>query len=188
MEISKPIVIDLCSGTGSATKPFKRDGGFDVWRIDSDERHDPDVVADVRNIPYCLELSRQPFFVWASPPCAQFTRESLPWIETDGKPDMSIVSACWEFIKKHKPDWWIIENVAGAIPFFNPVLGRPRQIIGAFHLWGNFPPLPQLRVTWKQKQAYAGNQIKQRATIPPRLARAIFESITSQTHLWRETQ
>ena len=42
-------------------------------------------------------------------------------------------------IEELNPTYWCIENVVGAIKHFEPLLGEPRQIIGPFVLWGNFP-------------------------------------------------
>ena len=35
-----------------------------------------------------------------------------------------------------KPKHWVIENVVGAQEYFNPILGKPTQIIESFCLWG----------------------------------------------------
>jgi hypothetical protein len=83
--------------------------------------------------------------IWCSPPCLEFSvaynapksnakREGIPY-----SPDLSLVKRCLDIIEWANPRYWVIENVHGAIKDFNPILGPPRQIIGPFALWGNFP-------------------------------------------------
>lgn len=64
-------VLDLFSGTGSATQPFA-DAGHEVFRVDFDPQFPVDLQADV------LELTTEDLdfgfdFVWASPPCDSFS-------------------------------------------------------------------------------------------------------------------
>ena len=63
------LVLDLFSGTGSATQPFVECGKHTGSKIDIAGR--PDVRADVRYLP----LGEAPIqFIWASPPCQGFSR------------------------------------------------------------------------------------------------------------------
>ena len=63
-------VLDLFSGTGSATQAFA-DAGHEVVRVEMDERFPAEVHADVRDIdPRTLPAFD---FVWASPPCTSFS-------------------------------------------------------------------------------------------------------------------
>lgn len=54
---------------------------------------------------------------------------------------MSLLTAALDIIEIVKPKYWIIENVIGSIRYFKEYLGEPRQIIGPYVLWGNFPAL-----------------------------------------------
>lgn len=66
--------LDLFSGRGTASKPF-RDRGWDVVTVELDPSHSPDITADLLDW-------RNPFhphefdFIWASPPCRVFSRGS----------------------------------------------------------------------------------------------------------------
>lgn len=59
------VVLDLFSGTGSATQPFVECGKHRVVRIDI--AGNPDVRADVRHLP--IRPGTKVEFIWASPPC-----------------------------------------------------------------------------------------------------------------------
>lgn len=79
--------------------------------------------------PPCLEFSQ----AFSAPNPVQRREGIIPF------PDLSLLERAVRMIEIHKPRFWIIENVVGAIPYFQPYLGRPQQIIGPFCLWGNFP-------------------------------------------------
>ncbi len=82
-----PVMIDLCSGLGGASDPF-RAAGWRVVTLDIDRRFTPDVLADVRNAP--LRRGAPVTFLWASPPCQQFSLARAGAVRPL-KPDMSIV-------------------------------------------------------------------------------------------------
>lgn len=82
--------LDLCSGLGGASQPAL-DRGWRVIRVDIDPRFKPDIVADVRALPL------RPFHVdvlWASPPCQEFARATLPWLK---KPAWQECPDCEDF-------------------------------------------------------------------------------------------
>jgi hypothetical protein len=124
-------MVDLFSGLGGASKAM-RDRGWHVVTIDINPRFTPDIVADCRTIVLRdLEVD----LLWASPPCNEFTRASLPWHRSDVSPDLSCVQAVARWCEALHPRWWVLENVRGAMPY----LGSPRQRFGSFYLWGEFP-------------------------------------------------
>lgn len=69
-------VLDLFSGTGSATQPFA-DREHDVFRVELDEKFDADLHADVLDLGpfdwFALWRAGPYDFVWASPPCTSFS-------------------------------------------------------------------------------------------------------------------
>ena len=71
-------MIDLFSGTGGASAPF-RDAGWEVIRVELDPAFEAEFHADARTWSW---YGRQPNLVWASPPCTEFARESMPWSRT----------------------------------------------------------------------------------------------------------
>ena len=163
-------VIDLCSGMGGATRAF-RDRGHTVITVDIDPGFNPDIVADVRKLS-ADDFPFMPDFIWASPPCEEFSRMSMPWLNKPRLvPDMSIVLACVRLINELKPRYWVIENVRGAVPYFHPYLGPPIKRCGPYYLWGKFP-IFDVRIT-KRKQNLSGLNPAKRAEIPYTLSLAL---------------
>ena len=129
---------DWYCGLGGASQPFF-DHGWNVEIYDNYEPLHPHVagltlsrVQDVNQI----ELP-QVDLEWFSPPCTEFSHGRVPQIEN---PDMTEFFWCLERIKKLAHNFWVLENVRGAIKHFHPYLGPPRQIIDThICLWGNFP-------------------------------------------------
>jgi len=150
-------MVDLCSGLGGASEAFVQSENWTVLRIDNNPLlcHLPCTVIQ------SLQLTRDRVnsragrihwgpkidFIWASPPCTDF---SGGWMSPKSiasreiglenyNPDLTLLKLCKEIIDIVNPKHWCIENVVGAIRYFEPILGPPRQIIGPYVLWGNFP-------------------------------------------------
>lgn len=145
MKIDK-IILDLCGGTGSWSKPY-RDAGYDVRNITL-----PDY--DVRN----YKPPENVYGILAAPPCTMFsfvrTNAKKP---RDLKEGMECVRACLEIIwscmeiqqdtrKKTLPlKFWAMENPNGMLKYF---LGKPAFIFNPCdfghpykkktYLWGWF--------------------------------------------------
>lgn len=164
-------VIDLCYGLGGATQ-YLKDEGHRVFSVDNNSKFDVDLIADVR------ELTKEsfpfkPYFMWASPPCVEFSRCDMPWLVSK-EPDMSIVLACIRLIKELTPTYWVLENVRGARPYLNPLLGKPKKC-GPYFLWGQFP-IFDTKVTKKKKWITAPTQKARsaaRAKIPYGISKAL---------------
>ena len=116
------IILDLCGGTGSWSKPYK-DAGYDVRNITL-----PDY--DVKT----YEPPEKVYGILAAPPCEQFS-----FAKTTGKPrnlrgGMETVIAClriiWEcqykikspYAKETTLKFWALENPNGLLKRF---LGKP---------------------------------------------------------------
>ena len=145
-----PVVWDLCSGLGGWSEAFLLDG-WTVIRIDNSDlvRHVPHTQD--RDVLTWMDWSHtlpEPDLILASPPCLEFSnaynapRPTAKRAGEDFEPDMDIVIACKDIIDHHEPRWWAIENVAGSVNDIRRVLGKYRQIIGPFVLWGTIPYLP----------------------------------------------
>jgi hypothetical protein len=157
-------MLDLCSGLGGASAAMKK-RAWDVVTTDINPDFKPDIVADIQDWSW---TGPRPHLIWASPPCTQFSRESMPWSRTGQPPDMSLINACKRIINECAPLYWIIENVKGAVPH----LGQPSAIYGPFYLWGFFPPLGQFQLEHR-KQSFPGYAKAERAKIPYRLSLAV---------------
>jgi site-specific DNA-cytosine methylase len=157
-------MLDLFAGLGGASQAM-RARGWDVVTVDSDPRFGCDVTADLSAWSW---TGRRPDLVWASPPCTEFSRESMPWCRTGNPPSLDLVRAALRVVRECDPTWWVLENVRGATRHLNPLLGEPQSSHGPFFLWGRFPPLrsrvkPFLERLSSQRRA-------ERAKVPYRLS------------------
>lgn len=131
------IILDLCGGTGSWSKPYKQ-AGYDVRLI---------------TLPYENVLTYIPpnnvHGILAAPPCTAFSRTGKR-LKSEMYKQMNIVNACIKIIENCKPEWWALENPVGYLMHF---LGKPKLIFQPYYygdgwtkktaIWGNFnTPLP----------------------------------------------
>lgn len=168
-----------------------RDMDWVVMRIENNPLLKDVLQTRIMDVEKVTGLSPQDL-IWASPPCRDFSQAySAPAsianrLEEDFEPDMSVVEACYQIIMDVEPTHWIIENVVGAIPHFEELLGAPRQIVGPFVLWGNFPLLhlpPYWRHSKVEKDPHSSNPLRAnvRALIPLELSQAVLDAVTVKT-------
>lgn len=135
-------ILDLCSGTGSATAPFAA-AGWEVVSVDTDAYWRPTHVADIRE--WAPGAGARFDVVWASPPCTYFSRRDQPGLyPNEPDPDTSIAEACVRLISELAPSVWWLENVRGARRWLAPLLGPPTTHLGPWWLWTNAIWLPVL--------------------------------------------
>lgn len=130
------IILDLCGGTGSWSKPYK-DAGYDVRLI---------------TLPDDVRLYTPPdnvYGVLAAPPCTEFSRAKHVHGKGNYTHDflagLEIVSACMRIILTAKPKFWALENPMGYLVNW---LKEPQYIFDAWQfghnyqkrtaLWGDF--------------------------------------------------
>ena len=171
-------VLDLCSGTGSATQAFK-DLGHEVITVDIEEG--ADIICDVRN----FEPSGYFDFIWCSPPCTEFSiAKRIPY--QDRNPDMSVVNACVRVIKEINPEYWIMENPRGML---RHLIGKPTitvqyadygyPVVKPTDLWGYFPffysrvPRTNPTIPWDTAFPHKSRAWKERAHVPYELSRSV---------------
>lgn len=144
--MSNKIILDLCGGTGSWSRPWELNG-YDVRVITLPEY-------DVRN----YHPPKNVWGIFAAPPCTEFS--VLNCIaenrERDFDAGMEIVNACLRIIKEAKPNWWALENPRGHLRNF---LGAPRMTFQpweygdpwtkATDIWGEFNIPPKLYSKWE---------------------------------------
>ncbi|MBZ5500203.1 MAG: DNA cytosine methyltransferase [Acidobacteriia bacterium] len=128
----------------------------------------------------------QPIFVWASPPCTEFSKFTQPdsWHPDKKYPDLSLMLACKRIVDESNPMYWVIENVRGAVPFFEPHLGKPARIFGAFHLWGHLPPIGEIPFSRLINNGRHDHSPANRAKIPHPLSYRFAYTIERQMTLW----
>ena len=173
-----PVVLDLCGGTGSWSKPYL-EAGYDVRLVDMANGDD-------------VRLMRFPHLpihgVLAAPPCTVFSYARNRYMPTDGEilAGLSVADACLRIIAVTRPKWWALENPINKIRAW---LGPPRLAFyqweygGEAHkptgIWGDFV-LPKRVPVPRRKPSSFGtkrqNADPQDAVTPAGFARAFFEA------------
>jgi len=76
----------------------------------------------------------------------------------------------------------IIENVRGAIKYFDEFLGKPRQINDAYVFWGNFPSFVPGKFPSKAEKDKRHSPLRAniRGKIPIEISKSLFDAIESQ--------
>jgi hypothetical protein len=160
--------VDLCTGIGGWSAPFQDAPGWRSVGLDVRDDLNADVIADVRRLP----VDCSPTLVTASPPCTEFTRYSLPWLD-EPEPDISLVRACLDAIDDLNPDWWVLENVQGLKQYW----GREEtKRVGPYYLWGEFPTF-DVAVSDGGKMSVSGTNPEERARIPYAIADSLRRSV-----------
>lgn len=173
-------MLDLCCGKKGASREFEK-AGWDVTTVDINPKFSPSIVADVND----LHLESPGYFdgVWASPPCTDFSKVSLPasWKCNGGQhktPDMRPFLNCVRIIRYLNPRWWVIENVRGAIPYFRLVLGDPVKRVGSRILWGEFPIFDTSPKYGKWLLSPTPDRAERRSEIPAGLSQALCMAVS----------
>lgn len=179
----KRIVLDLCGGSGSWSKPYS-ETGYDVRLVTL-----PDQDVKTYSPPDSCHG------VLAAPPCTMFslarTRAKTP---RDFDSAMEVVAACLRIIWATKPKFWALENPRGLLRNF---LGRPAFSFEQWQfgdcgikptdIWGYFN-YPQKRTNIRPDgltQKFPNGRInakgwsgsaEKRAVTPQGFAKAFFEA------------
>jgi len=193
-------MLDLFSGLGGASEAMVQDDTWSVLRIENNPLLGGvpyTVIQDVKTLnPNVIPPNPDMWkldLIWASPPCREFSSGySAPksiWCREHGidsyQPNMELLEATIRIIEIVKPKYWVIENVVGSIRYFEEFLGEPRQIIGPYVLWGNFPILEidssQL-VSKSKKDVHSSNPLRSnhKAKVDIHISRTLKETIESQ--------
>lgn len=195
----------MFSGLGGASEAFVLDPNWSVLRIDNNPLFNQiprTVIDDVLGIadnvhPYPSLAKDKITCVWASPPCREFSNgynspKSQAARSDQGleayEPDMSLLEAAMHIIETIQPKFWVIENVVGSIRYFAEYLGEPRQIIGPYVLWGNFPFLdiqPGQIATKASKDVHSSNPLRAniKAKVDFAISNALKQAIECQTSI-----
>lgn len=112
MENKDKIILDLCGGTGSWSRPYKA-AGYDV-RVITLPEYDVRTYKPPENV----------YGILAAPPCTEFS--VLNCIAAPRNRDeaagMEIVNARFKIIEQCRPVWWAMENPVG---YLRKYLGAP---------------------------------------------------------------
>jgi hypothetical protein len=116
MENKEKIILDLCGGTGSWSRPYK-EAGYDVRLI---------------TLPDSNVLTYQPpanvYGILAAPPCTEFAVSGTRWWKSKS-PELlveviNVVRACLRIIYSANPKWWALENPVGRLMRCVPEIGK----------------------------------------------------------------
>lgn len=203
------VFIDLFCGLGGASSAFCAAPGWKVIKIDNNPDLIPHVhgivMADIADVHGTVAIIRalllehmheiETMVVWASPPCTEF---SLANPNRPDDPDTTLLNAAidvrWE-IQKWQLTFdfellWAVENVKGAIDWFNEELEMPwHQRIGPFFLWGTIPWIDFRDADSKLHKKTGLNKGSRalrpniRAKIPDDVSKALLDSLELQTKL-----
>jgi len=165
------IVLDLFSGTGSATAAFRERDGYKVTGVDimrkPEKGVDPDIQADILE----LEPSDLPNadVVWASPPCISSSwanngkdapnywdnNSKLP-LEKESVKHVRLLYHALYLIGNLNPTWWFLENPQGRYNDWDMLPMPPKGRINycmygderqkPTYLWGKHPQSFQYRI------------------------------------------
>jgi len=155
------IILDLCGGTGSWSRPYK-ENGYDV-RVITLPEHDV----------FSYEPPENVYGILAAPTCTHFSFARTNALSPrDLESAMKLVARCLQIIwqcqyKLEKPTalkttlkFWALENPRGFLKFFlgNPALEfHPWQFGDGYmkltHIWGNFK-IPKTNVVEYQKTKF----------------------------------
>jgi hypothetical protein len=184
MDNGKFTMLDLCSGLGGASRAA-RDRGWRVITLDLESRFRPSVVADVRAAPF----RKFPVdLLWASPPCDQFTRWSMPvsWKSVSGAnfppriypyAGIDLAIACRELVRYFAPRWWVIENVWSSRKYLEHYLGPVQGSVPGHIFWGRLPGLIPLVRAHKYQMFPVADRPAKRAVIPYEIGEALCAAV-----------
>lgn len=184
----KPIILDLCGGTGSWSKPWADSGEYDV-RVITLPEHD-------------VRLYKPPmrgvYGVLAAPPCTMFCRMRM----CRGRPSdeqfteaLAVVDGCLRIAAVTKPNFWALENPQG---YLKEWLGEPDLKFDPCEygdpwtkrtwIWGNFTkplklfpvkPVDSLvkkHIKGSRSQSGIAKNAVERSITPSGFAKAFFEA------------
>jgi len=160
--------VDLCAGRGGWQAATADDPAWTTVGIDIVDMDGVDVLADVRQLP----IDAEPDLLTMSPPCTEFARWMLPWLD-EPDPDLSLVRACLQAVDDLEPRWWVMENSRGLHMYWKPAVTH----VGPYYLWGEFPPFDVVEDALKGKMQTSGESPEKRAEIPRSLSTAVKHSV-----------
>lgn len=187
-------IIDMFSGLGGASEAFHL-AGWNVLRIDNNillKDIPKTEISDITKIVLPSVLRSAVTVVWASPPCTEFSLacnapRSIAMREgnDEWEPDMTLAKIAKEWIDHIKPRYWIVENVHGSQKYFEPLFGKPRQIIGSFVLYGNFPLIdigPNFNHSKMEGDTWSTDPLRanKRAMVPMQISQGLLDAIQNQ--------
>lgn len=177
------MILDLCGGTGSWSRPYAEADGYEVMIVDPITGNSD---SDVRLLWYHEGI--EPHGILCAPPCTVFSYARNRYEPSDDEliSALSVVDACLRAVMIYRPKWWALENPRNKLRRY---LGPPRLTFSQWEygdcaekptcIWGDFNA-PMFKVGKRSKPStYKTNRENARpedAITPPGFARAFFEA------------
>jgi len=150
------LMLDLFSGTGSASQPFV-DCGWRTYRYDIDPKGADGIFIDLNEEMFITGLidtwkDKKIDLLWCSPPCPEYSDANPRFHDPLWVPDTKLWHNCLKIIEQIKPLNFVIENVRGAQKTWGPAV----QHFGPYYLWGVFPKftvpdkIPHKHIAWEK--------------------------------------
>jgi hypothetical protein len=152
--LNKPIILSLCSGSGSWEKPYVESGRYDVIPItypEYDVRLFPSMPAEeARGNALWTDVKKyenRVLGILAAPDCTYFSSAGNAWKRSDDEmlAGLSVVDACLRIAYAIKPKFFALENPIGKLRKF---IGSPTYQFDPYefgdmyskrtYLWGWF--------------------------------------------------
>jgi site-specific DNA-cytosine methylase len=180
------LMIDLFSGTGSASQPFK-DQGWKVYRYDIDPLGPDAIFTDLNHEMFILQIINawkglNVDLLWASPPCTEYSYANKKTNDPLFVPNTLLWHNTMRIIEAVRPKNFIIENVQGAQRTWGPAV----QNWGSYYFWGVFPKFSvpdKIKAKLLRQKSYDNNKklrAKECATIPYTIGKHLERAISLQ--------
>lgn len=181
---SKPIFLELFSGTATMSKTAK-EFGFEAFNIDIDESLNPTLCADILDLTAEAIIEHcggRPRAIWASPDCTQWSyargaRNEFSKankgkdLSEDALKAIDLIDATLTLIRELEPAYWFLENPHHGALKDQPMMKKFPHIDLYYcayewptqkhtRIWGDFPPQWTGRTTCSHKTHEMGVQIK----------------------------
>ena len=199
----KKKILDLYSGLGGFSEAFMNDENYEVLRLEINPLLSEVENTEIMDCKHFLHELRKlkdegfeherPYAILAAPPCTEFSlgfnsprsKAARSGTLETYEPDMSHLLTILEIVRLLNPRYWIVENVSGACPYFEPILGRHSWTNRSCYLWGKFPALGTV-LTSKLAKDKIGSGVMQhnlRSLVPIEISQAIKEAFENQMTL-----
>jgi site-specific DNA-cytosine methylase len=190
--------LELFSGTGSVGRAL-RAAGWEVISLDLLPKFRPSICCDILDWDYKQWPQGHFDFIWASPPCTQYSRaRTTAHTPRDLEGADAIVQRTLDIIEWYQPRAWLMENPAtGLLTKRSVVAGLPYRDVTycrygaryqkATRLWGACPNFKPKHCRDQRCESWCGGHPEdaQRFTqkletlyaLPPRLCQEIVECL-----------
>lgn len=167
--MKEKIILDLCGGSGSWSKPYQ-DAGYDVRLITLPEYDvtrirlvyiddDPKLRLEneITGLYEYIQID-QIHGILAAPPCTEFSLLNCKAEARERKPaeGLVVVMACMNVIRWCKPKWWAMENPVG---YLREYMGTPQLTFQPLEygdpwtkrtdIWGEFRTPAKMYKHWE---------------------------------------